>query len=86
MRVIKKLDTVIAAVDMLRDSAGKLHIIEMSALIQVDTPGQLHVDGVPGVYIFNSSGTYTFEPGKFWIQELALKEFFERWLRKQKTQ
>ncbi len=80
MQVIKKLDLVIAAVDMLRDSAGKLHIIEMSPLIQVDTPGQLHVDDVPGAYVFNSSGTYTFEPGMLWIQELALKEFFERWL------
>ena len=85
MQVIKKLNLVIAAVDMLRDSAGKLHIIEMSPLIQVDTPGQLHVDGVPGAYVFNSSGTYAFEPGQFWIQELALKEFFERWLLKQKT-
>jgi glutathione synthase/RimK-type ligase-like ATP-grasp enzyme len=85
MEVTKKLDSVIAAVDMLRDSAGKLHIIEMSALIQVDTPGQLHVDGVPGAYVFNSSGTYSFQPGMFWIQELALKEFFERWLLRQKA-
>jgi glutathione synthase/RimK-type ligase-like ATP-grasp enzyme len=85
MQVIKKLDLVIAAVDMLRDSDGKLHIIEMSPLIQVDTPGQLHVDGVPGAYVFNSSDTYAFEPGQFWIQELALKEFFESWLLKQKT-
>lgn len=83
MQVIKKLDLVIAAIDMLRDSDGKLHIIEMSPLIQVDTAGQLHVDGVPGAYVFNSFDTYTFEPGMFWIQELALKEFFERCLLKQ---
>jgi hypothetical protein len=70
---------------MLRDSNGKFHIIEMSPLIQVDTPGQLHVDGVPGAYVFNSSRKFAFEPGKFWIQELALKEFFERWLLKQKA-
>jgi glutathione synthase/RimK-type ligase-like ATP-grasp enzyme len=85
MRVIKKLDLVIAAVDMLQDSSGKFHIIEMSPLIQVDTAGQLHVDGAPGAYVFNSSGTYTFEPGMFWIQELALKEFFEQWLQKQEV-
>lgn len=85
MDMIKKLDLVIAAIDMLRDSNGKFHIIEMSPLIQVDTPGQLHVDGVPGAYVFNSSGKFAFEPGKFWIQELALKEFFERWLLKQKA-
>jgi len=80
MQVIKKLDLVIAAVDMLQTSDGSFHIIEMSPLIQVDTPGQLHVDGIPGAYVFDSNNTYTFEPGMFWIQELALKEFFERWL------
>jgi glutathione synthase/RimK-type ligase-like ATP-grasp enzyme len=85
MQVIKKLDLVIAAVDMLRDSAGKLHIIEMSAFIQVDTGIQLEVDGVPGAYVFESSGTHHFEPGMVWIQELALKEFFERWLLNQKA-
>lgn len=85
VQVIKKLGLVIAAVDMLQDSSGKFHIIEMSPLIQVDTAGQLHVDGVPGAYVFSSSGTYTFEPGMFWIQELALKEFFEQWLRKQEA-
>jgi glutathione synthase/RimK-type ligase-like ATP-grasp enzyme len=84
MQVIKRLDLEIAAVDMLRDSDGNLHIIEMSPLIQVDTAGQLHVDEVPGAYVFNFSGTYTFEPGMFWIQELALKEFFKRWLLKQR--
>ncbi len=80
MALIKKLDLVIAAVDMLVDPSGGLHIIEMSPCIQVDTAGQLHVDGVPGAYVFDSSGTYHFEPCKFWIQELALEEFFKRWL------
>jgi hypothetical protein len=82
-QLIKKLDLVIAAVDMLRDPAGKLHITEMSAFIQVDTAVQLAVDGVPGAYVFDPSGAYHFEPGKFWIQELALGEFFERWLLRQ---
>ncbi len=85
MRLIRKLDLVIAAVDMLRDRAGQLHIIEISAFIQVDTAGQLHVEEVPGAYVFDSSGMYHFEPGKYWIQELALGEFFERWLLRQKT-
>jgi len=35
--------------------------------------------------VFDSSGAYQFEPGKFWIQELALSEFFERWLLRQKA-
>lgn len=80
MQLIKKLDLVIASVDMLRDPTGKLHIIEVSANIQVDTAGQLHVDGVPGAYVFDSSGAFHYEPCKLWIQELALDEFFKRWL------
>ena len=85
MELIKKLDLVIASVDMLRDNTGKLHIIEMSAFITVETPEQLHVNGLPGAYVFDSSGLHHFEPGKFWIQELALSEFFKRWLLKQKA-
>ncbi len=82
MSVSKKLDLVVVAVDMLRDTTGKFQIIEMSAFIQVDTPGQLHLDGVPGAYVFRSDEEYNFEPGRYWIQELALKEFIERWLHK----
>lgn len=84
-QLTKKLDLVIAAVDMLRDPAGKLYITEMSAFIQVETAVQLEVDGVPGAYVFDSSGAYHFEAGRFWIQELALSEFFERWLLRQKA-
>jgi glutathione synthase/RimK-type ligase-like ATP-grasp enzyme len=80
MQLIKKLDLVIASVDMLRDPAGELHIIEVSANITVETPGQLHVDGIPGAYLFDSSGKFHFEPCKLWIQELALKDFFSRWI------
>ena len=83
MSVSKTLDLIVVAVDMLRDKTGKFQIIEMSAFIQVDTAGQLHLDDVPGAYVFHSSGEYHFESGKYWIQELALKEFFERWLHKQ---
>lgn len=84
-QLARKFDWIMVAVDMLRDPAGKLHITELSAFIEVGTAVQLEVDGVPGVYVFDSSGAYHFEPGKFWIQELTLKEFLERWLRKQKS-
>ncbi len=80
MQLIKQLDLIIASVDMLRDLTGKLHIIEVSANITVETPGQLHVDGVPGAYVFDSSGIFHFEPCKLWMQELALLEFFKRWI------
>jgi glutathione synthase/RimK-type ligase-like ATP-grasp enzyme len=83
MELIKKLDLVIASVDILQEPGGKLQIIEVQANITVETPGQLHVDGIPGAYVFNSTGEFHFEPCKYWIQELALKEFFERLLLRQ---
>lgn len=52
-------------------------IIESSIFIGVDTCEQLSIDGVPGKYIRKDSGDYEFIPGRFWIQELALKHFFQ---------
>lgn len=52
-------------------------IIESSIFIGVDTCEQLVIDGVPGVYIRRAENDYAFEPGRYWIQELALKEFIE---------
>jgi glutathione synthase/RimK-type ligase-like ATP-grasp enzyme len=85
VRVARSMDLVVVAVDMLRDTRGVFQIIEMSAFIQVDTAGQLHVDNEPGAYVVDASGEYRFEPGRFWIQELALKEFFERLLRRKRS-
>lgn len=81
LHLARSLDLVIVAVDMLRDTGGAFQIIELSAFIQVDTSEQLRVDEQPGAYVFDASGNYYFQPGRFWIQELALKEFFERLLR-----
>lgn len=63
-------------VDLLRSTEGQYLIIEMSPICRVDTPEQLHVDGKPGCYVVND-GSYTFEEGRVWVHELALKEFFE---------
>ena len=52
-------------------------IIESSIFIGVDTCEQLSIDGVPGKYIRKEAGHYEFVPGRFWIQELALKYFIE---------
>lgn len=49
-------------------------IIESSIFIGVDTCEQLSIDGVPGKYVRKSTGDYEFVPGRFWIQELALKQ------------
>ncbi len=76
----QKLGLVIAAVDMLRDADGNLRIIEVQANIEVLTAEQLHVNGIPGAYLFDSDGVFRFEPCKLWIQELALDEFLKSWI------
>lgn len=56
---------------------NKYYIIESSIFIGVETAMQLIIDGIPGRYKRSSDGKYTFKEGKYWIQELALKSFFE---------
>jgi glutathione synthase/RimK-type ligase-like ATP-grasp enzyme len=68
------------AVDMLQDKRDDLFkVIETSIFISVETSEQLKVDGVPGLYKYKN-GDFHFEPGRYWIQELALKEAMEEWL------
>jgi len=51
-------------------------IIESSIFIGVDTAEQLVVDGVPGYYKRIAEENYEFKEGKFWVQELVLKDLF----------
>jgi len=78
-RVAQALDLPCVAVDMLTDATGDaLHIIEISTFIQVETPGQLRVGGVPGGYVFDGVGEeHRFVPMRVWIQELALRHVLE---------
>jgi glutathione synthase/RimK-type ligase-like ATP-grasp enzyme len=74
--------TRILAVDMLRNPQdGQYYIIETSIFIAVYTPVQLMVNNVPGRYILED-GDFRFEAGKFWLQELALVELFNEWIRR----
>lgn len=66
-------------VDMLRDLDGGYWIIEISPNCQIDTPEQLHVEGAPGAYIWASDDSFRFEPGRFWMQELAMRAFFRKY-------
>ena len=71
------------AIDMLQDKRDDLFkVIETSIFIGVDTCEQLKVDGVPGLYRYKD-GEFYFEPGRYWIQELALKEAMEEWINNQ---
>lgn len=62
-------------VDMVRDREGDFHVIEFSPVCQVETPEQLHVHDKPGAYHFDEDGNWRFEPGRYWVHELALREF-----------
>jgi len=80
-KVANKFNEIVMAIDMLRDSKnGELHITELGAMYAIDTLGELIVDGVKGIYIFDSSDQYKFQSGSYWTQELILCEFFKRWL------
>lgn len=53
-------------------------IIESSIFIGIDTCEQLVIDGKPGVYIRNKANDFSFQEGRFWPQELVLKELFKK--------
>lgn len=53
-------------------------IIESSVFIGVDSCEQLSIDNVPGKYTRKSKNEYNFVEGKFWVQELTLKNIIEK--------
>jgi len=63
-------------VDIIRGLDGAYHVIEMSPITQVRFRESLRVNGVSGVYVLGGDGSFRFEPGRYWIDELALCEFF----------
>lgn len=81
-RLARALDLPQVAVDLLQGpSDGDFSIIEFSSFIQVGTPHQLVVDGVPGMFVFSDDDTYEFVPTRVWLQELTLKRVMEtRWI------
>jgi len=75
-----KLDVTILAVDMIKSKKqGEYKVIEASFFTQIDTAEKLIIDGVPGYYEY-CDGNFTFKPGKYWVQELALNEVLKSWI------
>lgn len=62
-------------VDLVRGLDGKYTIIEFSPICQVEKPAQLAINDIPGAYIIENDGSISFIEGKFWVHELALREF-----------
>lgn len=68
-------------VDFVHALTGEYYVIEYSPVCQMDTPEQLHVDGVPGAYIWTHEGGFRFQPCRYWVMELALKQYLLQNLR-----
>lgn len=78
-KIKEKYGATSLATDFLYDEVRKkYYVIETSIFIGVDTAEQLVVDGVAGYYERVETGEFIFKPGRFWVQELALLEYFKR--------
>jgi hypothetical protein len=75
-RANKLLKSPILVMDMVHGLDDTYTVIEYSINCQIDTPEQLIVDGVPGMYIIGEDESVRFQPGRVWIHDLALREFF----------
>jgi hypothetical protein len=63
------------AVDMVHSLDGKYYVIEFSPYYLMGYSDDLRVNDIPGVYVFDADGSYHFEKGRYWVAELALREF-----------
>lgn len=71
------------AVDFIKDKRDdKYYIVETSIFVGIETSEQLMVDGIAGRYI-EENNTFTFEPGRFWLQELMLEDLMKDWIKDQ---
>jgi glutathione synthase/RimK-type ligase-like ATP-grasp enzyme len=79
MRIARRVNEIIKSpmlvVDIMHGLDGEYYVIEFSPFCQMETPEQLHVNGIPGVYIFETDEIYHFEECRYWVAELALREF-----------
>jgi glutathione synthase/RimK-type ligase-like ATP-grasp enzyme len=74
------LGAIVLAVDLLYSEKEQKHYIsETSILFAILTAEQLVIEGKPGYYELHND-QFTFHEGKYWIQELALQEYFHNQL------
>lgn len=75
IEVRNKLNSRQMGVDLIySEKKEEYYIIETSLFNQIETPEQLVIDGVPGYYDISDIGNIRFKEGKFWVQELVLKD------------
>jgi len=71
----KVIKSPVLVVDMLHGLDGRFYVIEYSPICEVNTPVQLQVGDDPGAYILEEGGSMRFEKGRYWLHDLALREF-----------
>jgi len=80
IEIRNKLKSRQMGVDLLYSNKDKkYYIIETSLFNQIDTPEQLVIDGVPGYYDISDIDNIKFKEGRFWIQELILRDLIIEW-------
>jgi glutathione synthase/RimK-type ligase-like ATP-grasp enzyme len=68
------------SVDLLKSTIdNQYYVTEVSRFNRTKDSERLVVNGVPGKYHYKD-GNFTFIPGRFWLQELTLEEFFHTYI------
>jgi glutathione synthase/RimK-type ligase-like ATP-grasp enzyme len=81
IKVKEEFKSTSLAVDMIySEEEQKYYIIETSVFCGIDTAEQLVIDGKPGYYEYDGEN-FTFKEGRFWFQELALQDYFNKFLK-----
>jgi len=85
IEVRQKLKSRQMGVDLLFSPKTKQYlIIETSIFNQIDTPVQFALDGIPGYYDISDVNNIKFKKGKYWVQEIMIRDLILEWI-KQKT-
>lgn len=80
IRVKESLGCLQLGVDLLYSPKSRqYYIIETSLFNQIDTPEQLMVNGIAGYYDVSDCEEIKFVSGKYWVQELLMKEVILSW-------
>lgn len=83
VEVRNKLNSRQMGVDLLYSKKNKkYYIIETSLFNKIDTPEQLAIRGVPGYYDLSDIDNIRFKEGKFWVQELVIRNVITEWYEK----
>lgn len=74
-KVNKVIQSPLLVVDMVHGQDGRYYIIEFSPMCRMDAPRELQINAMPGFYIIEEDESIHFQAGKYWVHEMALREF-----------